>query len=150
MQSELKYYPLYRATLHELAKLSTCVRVRVSAIIVDHGQILMSSYNGTMPGQPHCQDVNQSFDSSDSWLSNHHAFAVNNEGHAEQNLIAQCAKKGIVTNDKLLCVSFSPCVHCAKSIIMSGISKVLYLQQYDMDAYGIELLEKNDIICESF
>lgn len=150
MDKEKKYYPLYKTTLHELSLLSTCCRLHVAAIIVDHGQILMSSYNGVMPHQKHCSEIFNDPENVNQGREMHHEFAINNEGHAEQNLIAQCARKGISTDGKLLCVSYSPCVHCAKSIIMSGIYKVLYLAEYDRDDVGIRLLKKCGIIVEKF
>lgn len=153
MDREEKYYSLYKSTLKELALLSTCSRLQVAAIIVDHGQILMSSYNGVMSGQKHCNKIFEvSF--GNYWtkdkLDEHHEFSTNNEGHAEQNLIAQCARKGISTDSKLLCVTYSPCVHCAKVIITAGINKVLYMYEYDRETNGLDLLKKCNILCEKF
>ena len=64
--------------------------------------------------------------------------------HAEQNLIAKCARYNIPTNNMKLFLTNSPCYICAKSIIQSGISEVYYLSKHT-DTLGLNLLEKNNI-----
>lgn len=49
--------------------------------------------------------------------------------HAEQNVIASCAREGISTKGRIMIVTHPPCVDCAKLIIQSGIKKVYHLVQ---------------------
>lgn len=111
-----------------LAKLSTCKRAQVGAIVVprDFSKILSIGYNG-----PAAKIENDSCE--------------NEEGacgciHAEANSIIKLHK-----NDerccRMLCTT-SPCVTCAGLIINSGaISHVLYRNTY-RDERGINILRK--------
>lgn len=51
--------------------------------------------------------------------------------HAERNAILNC--KGVKLDDTTLYVTLFPCNECAKSIIQSGIKKVVYLRMYQHD-----------------
>jgi len=64
--------------------------------------------------------------------------------HAEQNVIAFCAKEGISTEGATLYVTTSPCKQCSKLIAQSGISRVVYFEKYK-DTSGIDMLKKLNI-----
>lgn len=65
--------------------------------------------------------------------------------HAEQNLIAKCARYNLSTNNMKLFLTNSPCYICAKSIIQAGISEVYYLAEHT-DKTGLTMLATNGII----
>ncbi|MCK4259915.1 MAG: hypothetical protein KAX49_13115 [Halanaerobiales bacterium] len=75
-------------------------------------------------------------------------FSKQNELHAEQNLIAYCAKNNISTNNTILFISLSPCITCAKLILATGIKMVYYIIKYDKDSTGIKFLKDNNINCK--
>ncbi|MEQ2561533.1 deoxycytidylate deaminase, partial [Sutterella wadsworthensis] len=58
------------------------------------------------------------------------------------------AKYGISTNGAILYVTHFPCLNCTKSIIQAGISKVIYLNDYRVDDFALELLNNSEIILE--
>ena len=60
--------------------------------------------------------------------------------HAEQNAIAYAAKLGIPLDDTTMYVSMSPCKQCAKLIAQSGVTRVVYANEY-RDTTGIEFLK---------
>jgi dCMP deaminase len=60
--------------------------------------------------------------------------------HAEQNVITYAAKNGISTDDCTLYITHSPCKNCSKLIVQSGITRVVYLNEYK-DASGIDFLK---------
>lgn len=64
--------------------------------------------------------------------------------HAEINAIAKAARQGISVKGATMYVSISPCIECAKLIIQSGISKVIYKEEY-RDRAGLELLTKAEV-----
>ena len=64
--------------------------------------------------------------------------------HAEQNILSFCSKNGIPTNDTVLYVTTAPCKQCSKLIAQSGISRVVYKDDYK-DLEGIEFLRKCNI-----
>jgi dCMP deaminase len=66
--------------------------------------------------------------------------------HAEINAIAQAAKNGSSIRDADIYITHTPCIHCFKTIINSGIQRVYYEREYklhtlaDLLAYtGVQL-----------
>ncbi len=64
--------------------------------------------------------------------------------HAEQNLIAKCAKYGIKSDGMILFLTNTPCYICSKSIIQAGIKEICYLSEHT-DKVGIDILKENRI-----
>lgn len=147
----------------KFAEHSTCVKRKVGAILVKDLRILSVGYNGTPKGFCNCNEVfftnNTTTNSIDleqgilhkNRLSfgdyeriNHHDFAERYEIHAEQNCISFAAKNGVSTDKCTLYITTAPCVHCAKLIIASGITRVVYRDNYKNN-FGINLLEKAKI-----
>jgi dCMP deaminase len=58
--------------------------------------------------------------------------------HAEQNLLS-LVKRGEV---KTLAVTLAPCSHCAKSIVAHNINRVIYLNEYERDPSGLNILRQ--------
>lgn len=69
--------------------------------------------------------------------------------HAEQNIITYSAKNGIKTDGCTLYITDSPCKNCAKLIAQSGISRVVYAQEY-RDTEGVEFLNNLGIPTEFY
>ena len=69
--------------------------------------------------------------------------------HSEANAITKLVRTGgISAEGSTLYITLSPCKECAKLILQSGISKVLYLEQY-RDKSGIDFLSNSGIdICQ--
>lgn len=121
----------------KLATRSTCDRAHVGAVIVnDDNRIVSTGYNGSIPGNPHCDDIGHT-------LRDGHCIAT---VHAEINAISYCAKEGIALKNTILYVTHFPCINCTKSIISSGIKTVFYKNDYRVDEYALKLFENNDIL----
>lgn len=121
----------------KLATRSTCDRAHVGAVIVnDDNRIVSTGYNGSIPGNPHCDDIGHT-------LRDGHCIAT---VHAEINAISYCAKEGIALKNTILYVTHFPCINCTKSIISSGIKTVIYKNDYRVDEYALKLFENNDIL----
>jgi dCMP deaminase len=117
-------YEVYMRMAEELAKRSTCVRLQVGTVVTDHllENVLAIGYNGNAKG-----------------LANRCDSAVpGNCGciHSEMNALVKAPGN---VRDKVLFVSASPCVMCAKLIINSGVTHVFYRKAY-RDPSGIEVL----------
>lgn len=100
-----------------LARRSTCARLQVGAVIVsaDHRQVLAWGYNGNATGLANTCDSNE----------------PGNCGclHAEMNAIINCTAARAV--DKLIYLTDSPCMMCAKAIInLGGVQRVHYRRAY--------------------
>ena len=133
----------FKKIVIETSSLSTCVSKQVGAILIRDGRIIAIGYNGTPKNKKHCNEV---FDRNNFDREKHHIWSTMNELHAEQNLISFCAKNGIRTEGTDLFVTVSPCIHCAKLIIASGIKNVYYIEEYDKES-GLKLLLENDVNC---
>ena len=99
------------------AKRSKDPNTQVGACAVDEDNTIISiGYNGFPRG---CDD--DDFPWSRDGELNKYLFVT----HAEQNLILNA--KGKSLNGATLYVTLFPCNECAKSIIQSGVKKVIYL-----------------------
>lgn len=123
----------------KLATRSTCDRANVGVVIVnDDNRIISTGYNGSLPGNSHCNDVGHT-------LRDGHCIAT---VHAEINAISYCAKEGIALKDSTVYVTHFPCINCTKSLISAGVKKIYYRNDYRVDEYAKSLLISNKIILE--
>ncbi len=99
---------------------ATCPRLRVGAVAVKDGYILATGYNGAPRGMEHCIDAGCIL------VDGHCHRAV----HAEQNVIAMAARKGISLEGATLYVTHFPCDTCFKLLINAGIKEIVYEEMY--------------------
>ena len=119
-----------------VASRSTCDRAFVGCILVNKdNRIVSTGYNGSVAGNPHCDDVGHT-------MRNDHCIATI---HAEINAVLYCAKEGISLKGTICYVTHFPCLNCTKALIQAGISKIYYKEGYRIDPYAIELLNRNSI-----
>lgn len=97
---------------------------QVGACIVDRNHVILSTgYNGFPKG---CSD--DDFPWERTGEDTKYTYVV----HAELNAILNSGGKDL--RNAVLCVSLFPCNECAKAIIQSGISEVVYLSdKYDKE-----------------
>lgn len=155
---------MYMELAHNMAKLSTCSRVNVGAILVLEGRPVLSGYNGSPSGHRHCRDIYlekyQKYIESVGGKTNftfedymrlpevredHGKFSRLHEVHAEINIISQAAYKGLSVKGGKLYITHSPCNDCCKSILTAGISEVLFENLYDRETEGIQILLQSGI-----
>lgn len=115
----------------QVADRSTCNRAKVGAVIVRDKSILATGYNGAPAGLPHCTDVGCLIYESKtpSGEIEQNCFRTI---HAEINAIAQAARNGSSIRDAHIYVTHTPCIHCFKVVINTGIKRVLYERPYKM------------------
>jgi dCMP deaminase len=89
----------------------TCDRKQVGCVLVRDRQILATGYNGSMPGEPHCDEAGHFM------VAGHCQRSV----HAEANAVAQAAKHGVKIEGATCYVTASPCFTCFKLLINAGI-----------------------------
>jgi len=103
-------------------------------------RILTTGYNGAPSGVKSCAEKGECLRKKlniPSGTRHELCYAV----HAEQNAIAQAAKLGVSVQGATLYCTHQPCVICAKMIINSGISKVLYKYGYP-DDFSLQLFDE--------
>jgi len=129
----------FMSLAEHIATRSTCSRLRVGAIFVKESRILCSGYNGSLSGQPHCDDVG-------CLVSGNHCIRT---VHAETNAICQAANHGVSLHGSYLYVTHIPCINCYKIVLASGCSRVYYRNWYggtSIDTYrefqGMSRLEQ--------
>lgn len=99
---------------------SACKRLKVGCVIVKDNRIISQGYNGYLPGCPHEQRIRDG----------HEIATV----HAEQNAIADCAKRGANCNESTAYITHYPCMNCIKVLLAAGIKEVFYLNDYKNDS----------------
>ena len=105
-------------------KRATCRKREVGAVIARENRILCTGYNGANAGQPHCTEQGYCYEglSECGNGSEYPSRAV----HAEVNAISQAAKYGIALKGATLYTTLEPCFSCLKTIIASGIVRVVF------------------------
>jgi dCMP deaminase len=120
---------VYMRMAEELAKRSTCARTQVGSVIAsaDLTQVLGIGYNGNARGLPNRCDRPE----------------PGNCGclHSEANALI---KAGAQTPGKVMFVTVSPCVMCAKMIVNSNVTRVYYRSAY-RDPAGVEVLRESGV-----
>ncbi|GJQ63975.1 MAG: ComE operon protein 2 [Melioribacteraceae bacterium] len=99
---------------------STCPRMHCGCVLVRDKKILSTGYNGSIPGDVHCEDVGCLV------VDNHCVRTI----HAEMNAILQCSNNGINTTGATAYVTNMPCTNCAKALIGAGIREVVIFSDY--------------------
>lgn len=98
------------------ASRSPCERLHVGCVIVKDKRIICTGYNGFLPDAPH-----------ESVVMNEHEQAT---VHAEQNSVADCAKRGVSIMNATAYITHFPCINCFKILSASGINTIIYAKDY--------------------
>ncbi len=122
---------------------SNCIKRKVGAVVVKDRRIVSTGYNGTPRGTrncneggcPRCSGLAASGTRLDECLCS----------HAEENAITQAAYHGTSVKDGCLYSTFSPCLMCAKMIINSGITEVVFDVGYPLNDSTFRLFEEAGI-----
>ena len=115
------------------AENSYCERRKVGALLVKDKMIISDGFNGTPQGFENvCEDEN----------GNTKSYVL----HAEANAITKVAQTSNSSRNATLYVTTSPCIECAKLIIQSGITRVVFSEVYRLND-GIQLLKRAGIEC---
>lgn len=107
---------------------SSCKRLQVGCLLVKDNRIISQGYNGFLPGCPHI-----------SMIRNNHEQAT---VHAEQNALADCAKRGVSCNNSTAYITHYPCIICMRLLCASGVKEIKYLNDYKND----ELIKKFSVM----
>lgn len=110
---------------------STCLRRRVGAVAVKDRRILATGYNGAPKGISHCEETGCIRQELKVPSGQKHELCRGL--HAEQNLIIQAAYHGVSINEAIVYSTYQPCVLCAKMIVNSGITEVVFKGEYPDD-----------------
>ena len=122
----------FMATAVLISTRSNCERLHVGCIIVTGGdrknRLVAAGYNGFLPGTPHVSRVRDGREQATV--------------HAEQNAIADAARRGSSVDGCVAYVTHFPCVNCAKILSASGIAEIKYREDYCNDPLVEPLLSE--------
>jgi dCMP deaminase len=119
MISRLNWDDYFIEIAQVTAKRSACERLQVGCVLVKDKRIISQGYNGFLPGCPH-----------QSIIRNDHEEAT---VHAEQNAIADCAKRGVSCKGSVAYITHYPCIICTRLLLAAGIESIKYLHDYKND-----------------
>ncbi|MEY3491829.1 MAG: hypothetical protein RL309_957 [Verrucomicrobiota bacterium] len=66
--------------------------------------------------------------------------------HAEQNAVADAAKRGVSLQGTICYVTHFPCVNCAKILAAAGITEVRYRHDYKNDPLVAEMFGQAGVL----
>ena len=122
---------------------ATCLRRKVGAVVVKEGHILSTGYNGAPKNMDHCEVAGCIRERMKVPSGERHELCRGL--HAEQNAIIQAAFFGVSIKDSTMYVTNHPCTVCAKMLINSGITEVVYSDDY-VDPLAKKLLLEGGMI----
>jgi dCMP deaminase len=99
---------------------ATCPRKHVGAVIVRNKRVVSTGYNGSLPKQPHCEDVG-------CMMEDGHCVRTI---HSEANAILQAARLGAPIEGATIYVTASPCWNCFKLIVGAGLKRIVFGEMY--------------------
>ena len=109
----------FKEIVQVTAKRSPCDRLQVGCLLVKDNRIVSQGYNGFLPGCEHQSIVRDG----------HEQATV----HAEQNAIADCAKRGVSCEGCTAYITHYPCIICCRFLLAAGIKNIKYINNYRND-----------------
>lgn len=103
-----------------VASRSTCDRKHVGSVIVKDKRVIATGYNGSVPGEDHCDDAGHQ-------IVNGHCIRTI---HSELNALLQAARFGTAVDGATLYCNTKPCLGCMKAIVAAGIREIVYRDEY--------------------
>jgi len=99
---------------------ATCPRMHCGCVLVKDRFVLATGYNGSLPGQPHCDDVG-------CLIVDNHCVRTN---HAEINALVQATTHGVNIKGATAYITNMSCTTCAKALLAAGIVCVVVFSDY--------------------
>lgn len=128
----------FMATATLLASRSNCARLNVGCVVVTGGarphRIVAAGYNGWLPGTPHVSRLR----------AGHEQATV----HAEQNAVADAARRGSSVEGCTAYVTHFPCINCAKILAAAGLAAIKYHADYRNDPLVAPILQEAGVRIE--
>lgn len=160
MDERLTWTEYFMNVVDVISQRSTCNRGKPGCIFVKDNQIVTTGYAGSPPGFPHCDEDGHQYElrapltkiaaekydpnNKDFHLVEHSIHCVRTI-HAEQNAIAQAAKRGVSLDGSTCYVSITPCRTCSMLLIGVGVKLVIVKKQCHKAKESINLLHKAGI-----
>jgi dCMP deaminase len=125
MDQRPSWHDYFKSIVEVTASRSPCERLHVGCLLVVDNRIVSMGYNGFLPGCAHNSVVRDG----------HEQATV----HAEQNAIADCAKRGVSCAGAAAYVTHYPCLICMRILLAAGIRAIYYIHDYKNDPLSATL-----------
>lgn len=99
---------------------ATCPRMHCGCVLVKDRFVLSTGYNGSLPGQEHCEDIG-------CLIVDNHCVRTN---HAEINALIQATTHGVNVKGATAYITNMSCTTCAKALIAAGIKRVVVFSDF--------------------
>lgn len=147
-----------------VAEMSTCLRRKVGAIIINKdGVELCSGYSGAPRNTKHCSDLGSCL-RMDLKIPSGQQYELCRSVHAEQNAIINAARTGASIAGGVLYISseklkgayenveesekiYGPCIICKKEIINAGLTKV-YMREEGIGEQSYSLDQIKELLAQ--
>lgn len=116
---------------------ATCPRMHCGCVLVKDKNVIATGYNGSIPGDDHCDDVG-------CLVVDDHCVRTN---HAEMNALMQAAKHGHAVSGATAYCTNMACTTCAKALIAAGIKRVVVFTEFH-DTLATNFYKKAGIVLE--
>jgi len=136
--------------------------IGIGCVIAKDGKVLSEAWNETLEGEEYCREfrkgvtspgkvtpyqANQGCIRHELKLSGGKDPQLVCSIHAEINVIAKAARKGIKIDGSVMFITSFPCLICMRAIIASGIKKIIYMNDF-YKPHHLEMLKKNEVEVE--
>ncbi len=118
----------YMEKAYEQAKKSTCLRAKVGAVFVKNGEIVAQGYNNVTGGVKDCTQIGCIRDQLG--IPSGERREICRAVCAEQLAISEAARNGVEIDGSVAYITTFPCHICAKLLVSSGITEIVYDKDY--------------------
>lgn len=129
MPNKEKQDQLFIDIAYRVAQMSHDADTKVGAIIVKDGNILSMGYNGMPSGM-------------ENDCKNSSGATRKEVIHAEANAICKLAKSTQSSEGATIYCTLAPCIECSKLILQSGITRVVFADDYHEDSGKMLLMNQ--------
>ena len=102
----------------------TCDRLRAGCILVKENMVVSAGYNGSLPGESHCDDAGHLM------VEGHCLRTL----HSEINAIRNCKNPDLLKGATAYLIA-TPCFLCLKALLGYGVGRIVFTPFYDNASY---------------
>ena len=119
---------VYMDMAYEQAEKSVCLRAKVGAVLVKDGMVVAQGYNNVVGGVKPCKEVGCLRDKLNIPSGTRREVCRNI--CAEQLAISEAARNGVELDGSIAYITTYPCHICAKLLVSSGVTEIVYDKDY--------------------
>ena len=127
---------MYIDIANRVSRMSYAGRKKVGGVLVKDNNIISFGWNGMPSGFDNCCE-------DDNNVTNPEVL------HSELNIFSKLSKSTQSSENSTLYLTLSPCMECAKLIMQSGVSRVVFSETYRIQG-GIFFLHDAGVQVEAF